>query len=774
MLNVAYGLAQRGDFVVIADWDLHAPGFSLNPLFYRPARELPETPDIRQGVLDFLDSALDPHQQDTVLDPASLAQPTELGKQDRAGGRFRKHGDIWAIPAGRFSPTQGMDGYHQQLQRVQGRNLAQWLLRFRTQAEGESIPDPHKLLDYFRERVASIRHPETGQAPDWLLIDSRTGITEIGDLLLHTDFIDRMVLVSGFNEQNLAGIEAVISSIQAKSEYGALHALLSLVFSPVPQGEEQLKQERLRYIRTVLGKLSRQDEYGTAELMPDLLTIPYHPRIALREEILLREFPDSDMALAYKPVLDDLYGKTTAMLEEQKAQMQKALQEAEILPSQPKGSQPHFPAAPFARLPAWNWPDPNLTIDQFKPALPKEAIPTLNGLALSLLLPEQAKRNVLNRWNKLNRSQKYRLQQLFGEERHKFAQFNKQNLSGLFELYTKQFIDWLDYWVEQGLAERDVVLSHLVVGEADESLGTWSEIGVFWYQLAVYLKKIQCWNYAETAYRRALDCDPDYAPAWYGLGHLLQKHSERYDEAEQAYRESIQRDAQWACPWNGLGNLLSDHLGRYEEAEQAYRESIKCDAQNVFSWVCLGNLLSVHLERYDEAEQAYREAIKRDAQFAYSWHNLGNLLQRQGRYTEAVEAFRQAIVLEKDDKTPAYLCLAELGLTADQSDWVTEGLTGARQSVSMTRDHQMLALLTLGQALMKQDQAAVSAAHEALLEQRAAAEPATAGWIFADQAPFMARLSEPDRVLYQAWISALNVQAKDKADPVAAFAACCG
>ena len=41
MLNVAYGLATRGDFVVIADLDLHAPGFSLNPLFYRPARELP-------------------------------------------------------------------------------------------------------------------------------------------------------------------------------------------------------------------------------------------------------------------------------------------------------------------------------------------------------------------------------------------------------------------------------------------------------------------------------------------------------------------------------------------------------------------------------------------------------------------------------------------------------------------------------------------------------------------------------------------------------------
>ncbi len=602
-----------------------------------------------------------------------------------------------------------MDTYHEQLQRVQGRNLAQWLLRFRTKAEGESIADPHKLLDYFRDRVASIRHPETRQAPDWLLIDSRTGITEIGDLLLHTDFIDRMVLVSGFNEQNLAGIEAVIRSVQAKSEHGALHALLSLVFSPVPQGEEQLKQERLHYIRTVLGKLARQDEYGAAELMPSLLTIPYHPRIALREEILLREFPESDMAPAYEQVLEDLCGKATIMLDEQKTQMQAALQEADILPSQSKGSQPHFPVAPFVRLPAWNWPDPNLTSEQFKPALPKEAIPMLNDIALSLLLGKQEKQAILSILPQLDERQKYQLQQMFAEEKNKSAKINQQYFQELLARYTQQFTDWLDYWVEQGLVERDVVLSRLVVGGSDEYLGVWPKIGFFWYCLAERLQKMQCWEYVETAYRRALDCDSGYASIWHGLGVLLQAH-----------------------------------LGRYDEAEQAYREAIKCDVQ-----------------------------------FASPWENLGILLQKHGRrYTEAAEAFRQTIMLRKDNKAPDYLCLAELGLIADQSDWVTEGLSGARQSVRTVKYRQILALLTLGQALMMQDQVAVQTAHQGLLDQQVAAElaiadwgSATVDWNFADQAPFIARLPEPEQALYQAWVSVLDEQAKDKIDPAAAFAA---
>jgi tetratricopeptide (TPR) repeat protein len=771
MLNVAYGLAQRGDFVVLADWDLHAPGFSLNPLFYRPGREQPDTPDIRQGVLDFLDSALDPEHPDTILDPASLAQPTVLGTQDRQAGRLRKHSDIWAIPAGRFSSADEMGGYHEQLQRVQGRNLAQWLLRFKHRAEGESIPDPHQLLDYFRERVASIQHPETKRTPDWLLIDSRTGITEIGDLLLHTDFIDRMVLVSGFNEQNLAGIEAVIRSVQAKSEYGTLQALLSLVFSPVPQGEEQLKQARLEHIRAVLDSLARQDEYGAAEPLPNLLTISYHPRIALREEIMLREFPHGDMISAYRRVLDDLCGKTELLLEQQKAQTQAALQDADILPTQPKGSQPQIPATAFARLPAWNWPNPSLTSEQFKPSLPRAALPMLNNLASSLALDKQQKQRILVVWLRLSQSQQFQVQKIFSKEKQQAIQFGKENFAELFALHTQRFTEWLAYWIEQGLVERDAVLARLLAGEMDNVLGTWPKVGFFWYQLAHYLKDIRCWEYAETAYRRALACDPGYAPTWNDLGNLLIEHLGRYEEAEQAYREAIARDAQFAYPWNGLGNLLKSHLGRYEEAEQAYREAIARDAQYALPWNGLGTLLLLHFGRYEEAEQAYREAIARDAQDALPWNGLGKLLYRCQRYAEAAEAFRRAIDLGRDDKTPVYLCLAELGLVADQLDWVADGLAGARQSVKTERDRLVLALLTLGQALLAQDWVAVQAAHQALLAQQFAVASVEVEWIFADQVPFVARLPELAQALYQAWVAVLDPKAESQTDPAAAFAA---
>lgn len=557
MLNVAYGLAQRGDFVVIADWDLHAPGFSLNPLFYRPNLEPAPKHDSREGVLDFLDSALNPANQTEITDPANLAQPTVLGHQDRASGRLHRQGDIWCIPAGRFDPTTNPHDYHEQLRRVQGRNLAQWLLAFKHQTTDQPISDPHALLDFFRQRIATIRHPETNQTPDWLLIDSRTGMTEIGDLLLHTNFIDRMVLVSGFNEQNLAGIETIIRSVQKNSEYGVLHTLLSLVFSPVPLGEEQLKQQRLDHIHDVLNQLARRDAHGTAELMPNLLTIPYHPRIALREEIMLRDFPHSDMVTAYEQVIAKVQADATE-------------------------------------------------------------------------------------------------------------------------------------------------------------------------------------NYAaiEQSYRRAIQQDGRAAQPWCGLGDLLQYQLHRYDEAEQAYREAIQRDAKYAVPWHNLGNLLQQHLARY-----------------------------------DEAKQAYREAIQRNAQFAYPWHGLGNLLfQHFQRYDEAAEAFRQAAALKQQDPCSVYLTLAELGLVAEQTTWVTEGLTKAQATLKTPQYRQIFALLTLGQALLTQEPDAIRAAHHALIAEQTTGEPAAAGWIFTDQAPFIARLPALERALYQAWVSVWDAQTTT-IDPTVAFAA---
>ena len=766
MLNVAYGLAQRGDFVVIADWDLHAPGFSLNPLFYRPNLEPAPEHDTRQGVLDFLDSALNPANQTEILDPASLAQPTALGHQDRASGRLHRQGDIWCIPAGRFDPTANPHDYHAQLRRVQGRNLAQWLLEFKHQTTDQPISDPHALLDFFRQRIATIRHPETNQTPDWLLIDSRTGMTEIGDLLLHTDFIDRMVLVSGFNEQNLAGIETIIRSVQKNSAYGVLHTLLSLVFSPVPLGEEQLKQQRLDHIRDVLSQLARRDAHGTAELMPNLLTIPYHPRIALREEIMLRDFPQSDMVPAYEQVI----AKVRADAAENYAAIEQSYRKA--IQQDGRAAQPWYNLGNLLQYQLARYNEAEQAYREAIQRDTKDVAPWNNlGNLLTQHLhrydeAEQAYRKAIQidaqnaiPWNNLALLLQCQL-----------ARYNEaeQAYREAIQHDAKNAIPWnnLGNLLTQHLCQySEAEQAYLEAIRRDAKLANpWCNLGnLLTYHLHRY-------DEAEQAYREAIQRDAKYAYPWNGLGNLLQDHLARYDEAERAYREAIQLDAQFALPWHGLGNLLQDHLARYDEAEQAYREAIQRDAKYAYPWNGLGHLLQYHLARYDEAEQAYREAIRLDAQFAYPWYNLGNLLfQHFQQYDAAAETFRQAAILEQQDPCSVYLALAELGLIAEQTAWVTEGLTKAQATLKTSEDRPIFALLTLGQALLTQEPNAVRAAHHALVAEQTTGEPATTGWNFADQAPFIARLPALERALYQAWVSIWDTQTATT-DPSSTFA----
>jgi len=308
LLNIAYGLAREGAFVAIADWDLHAPGLTTMERLFRPVshdapEDFPKDKDIREGVLDYLGAFLDPDA--TVPDPATMAQPTRLGAEARQRDSSFA-GDVWFIPAGRFDPSDAQQEFHQQLLAVQSRNLGGWWADYRSGASGGE-KSPVGVAIRFKEQVGLVEHPELRDArepskrrrPDFLLLDSRTGMTEIGDLVLGAGLADRMVLVTGFNDQNMAGLEAAVRDLQSHIEIGQLHSRLILVASPVPQGEEATKRERFQRLTTLLGALARRQK-GLTERIPEVHLIPYHPLIALTEDLMLEKYPESDPARAMR------------------------------------------------------------------------------------------------------------------------------------------------------------------------------------------------------------------------------------------------------------------------------------------------------------------------------------------------------------------------------------------------------------------------------------------------------------------------------------------
>jgi tetratricopeptide (TPR) repeat protein len=159
--------------------------------------------------------------------------------------------------------------------------------------------------------------------------------------------------------------------------------------------------------------------------------------------------------------------------------------------------------------------------------------------------------------------------------------------------------------------------------------------------------KLERYDEAEQAFRKAIEIDHKDAWPWIELGRLLHDKLERYDEAEQAYRKAIEINPKNDWPWIKLGQLLHDKLGRYDEAEQAFLKAIEIDPKDAWPWIELGQLLHDRLERYDEAEQAYRKAIEINPENAWTWAHLGQLLfEKLQRHEEAEFAINKAIEVQ--------------------------------------------------------------------------------------------------------------------------------
>lgn len=401
-LNLAYQLALQAKFVVLADWDLHAPGLSLMDDLAMPSGPFP-----RKGILDFLWSALPPlgtSERSTVdvIDPLLLAQTTILATRSRPDNR--SFGDIFFIPAGQFgSGTQG--DYPDSLRKLHLPDLVTW----RARLPGSDVEQ--SVLRFFCERIGAARSEAFGKdyPPDFLLLDSRTGITEIGDLLLGNG-VDHYVVLFGLNEQNQAGMEMIVRGAQERVRPGGLPEALSLIASPVPVGEEDLLRERLATLNARLGRLARPlDDAGKTEPLPPVLRIPYHPRLALREEIIVERYPESALAQTYRDIASHILRqertlesaeantRVQVLADVPAASLARGAINYTVLPNS-EGLVNYTGKAPRPYLdpPPWNWADPNLKREQLVLGVPPELLqPLLDGLAWSNSLHWQEKLRVM-------------------------------------------------------------------------------------------------------------------------------------------------------------------------------------------------------------------------------------------------------------------------------------------------------------------------------------------------------------------------------------------
>jgi tetratricopeptide (TPR) repeat protein len=228
LVNVACRLARRGKRVFVLDFDLEAPGVDA----YGLTKTEGSTPGLVEYISTFTATGKVPPLRDFVLD---ASHPGTTGK-------------LFLMPAGKKD-----DAYKSALGQLD------WKLLYR-QRKG------YLLVENLKGAIDELFRPE------YLLVDSRTGLTDVSGICT-LQLPHLVVLLFSLNEQNVAGVSTILRTIKGNRLNREIATLL--VASPVPDMPEWVEARATRFESARLAMGNAAD-----------VVLPYDPFLAFRESIV--------------------------------------------------------------------------------------------------------------------------------------------------------------------------------------------------------------------------------------------------------------------------------------------------------------------------------------------------------------------------------------------------------------------------------------------------------------------------------------------------------
>jgi len=199
LVNAGLELARSGRRVLLVDFDLEAPSIET----FNLSRPREYTPGIVNYVTRYM---------------ATSEAPDASAYCYESAGMGEREGRLWIMPAG-----QQDDSYGQYLHAIDWQRLY-------TEYDGYLMFEDLKaqwktLLD-----------------PDYVLIDSRTGHTDVGGVCTR-QLPDAVTILFFPNEQNLFGLKKVVSDIRNEAQGPREKSIqLHFVTSKVPHSEDEDKK----------------------------------------------------------------------------------------------------------------------------------------------------------------------------------------------------------------------------------------------------------------------------------------------------------------------------------------------------------------------------------------------------------------------------------------------------------------------------------------------------------------------------------------------------
>jgi serine/threonine protein kinase/Tfp pilus assembly protein PilF len=187
---------------------------------------------------------------------------------------------------------------------------------------------------------------------------------------------------------------------------------------------------------------------------------------------------------------------------------------------------------------------------------------------------------------------------------------------------------------------------------------------------------------ARKNFEKALQYDPNYAPALAGLSHVdglyyrdIDSSPARLQSTEDFARRAIAADPNLAEAHVAMGQTYALRYD-YARGVTEFREAIRLEPENSLAWdLCSWALEYEQPPDAIEAEKDAREALRLEASSSAARYHLGRALLFQSRYDEANAAFRQSGDL--GDSTYKDLGLGQVALAQGKFDQAVAYMEGA-------------------------------------------------------------------------------------------------
>ncbi|CAG8551505.1 4055_t:CDS:2 [Racocetra fulgida] len=186
--------------------------------------------------------------------------------------------------------------------------------------------------------------------------------------------------------------------------------------------------------------------------------------------------------------------------------------------------------------------------------------------------------------------------------------------------------------------EKELALQYLSLGVVRSALQIFERLEMWEDIINCYIILEKEFKAKEIILER-LNVTPN-SPKLYCLLGDVEKNPERWEHA-------------WNISGNHYGRAMRS-LGAYWFKQKEYRKSIECYAKAlnvnpIFekAWFVKG-CAAMHVEEWDVAQQAFFRTISLDPENSEAWNNLASVFLKQGRKSDAFNAFQQGLKQKYD------------------------------------------------------------------------------------------------------------------------------